>query len=365
MPKRARDEDEHGGGGASARRDEERPIARSVRHPQAATATATPSTLPMHSFTVDDPRDHAETPFVAYEHLEPLLFRLCQCLGKTKETLQIYDPFFCAGSMVRHLNALGFQRVTNRNEDCYAAWASGVTPEFDVLITNPPFSGTHIPRVLEFAARCGKPFAILIPEFCARKAYFRPCLAIEEGKGEGGGPSSSGAGTGASGGAAPVAAAAPTATLVSKLCGPIHFLGPRTAAYMFSAPNRGISGAPLPPPQSLQQQQQQQQQEQQQQQQQQQQQHGAPPRVAHLFAATFQCVWFLGLGRDHSAPIISWWRKKHAATASCCLEDSERALPQLALDPGKKRREEGTPKRSWRKKLSRQRKKQAGGGGGK
>lgn len=43
-----------------------------------------------HAFKVDDPRDHAETPFEAYRDVEPLLFRLAQQLGTPKESLRIY-----------------------------------------------------------------------------------------------------------------------------------------------------------------------------------------------------------------------------------------------------------------------------------
>ena len=56
--------------------------------------------------------------------------------------------------------------------------------------------------------------------------------------------------------------------------------------------------------------------------------------------------------------------QKAAPGATCVLSTSELALPQLALDPGRKRREEAAPKRSWRKKLSRQRKRAGGGGDG-
>ena len=319
----------------------------------------TPSTLPPHPFVVTDARDHAETPLAAYEHLEPLLFRLCAALGTTKAALRIYDPYYCAGSMAAHLRSLGFHSVINRNEDCYAAWAAGRAPDFDVLITNPPFSADHIPRALAFAARCGKPWAMLVPEFCARKAYFRPALGLPPlaGGGGGGGSGAVAAASAAAASAAAASAAAASAAaalapappaaapLESPLCGPIHFLGPRTSAYMFSAPNRGISGAPLaagggsgaPPP--------------------------SAPRVAHLFAATFQCVWFLALGAEHTPGVLAWWAKKVAPTASCCVAASELALPQLALDPGRKRREEAAPKRAWRKKLSRQRKQQRAGEG--
>ncbi|GAX73315.1 hypothetical protein CEUSTIGMA_g769.t1 [Chlamydomonas eustigma] len=106
-----------------------------------------------HVFTVIDDRDHAETPLEAYRDLEPILFRLATLLGKTKNTLKIYDPYYCAGAVKRNLALLGFTDVYNKNEDFYEVQASNSCPVFDVLITNPPFSGDHMERVVQFAAK--------------------------------------------------------------------------------------------------------------------------------------------------------------------------------------------------------------------
>lgn len=62
-------------------------------------AIVTPAQVEKHPFQVD-PKDHAETPFEAYRDLEPILHRLALSLGKTKSTLRIYDPFYCAGRFV-------------------------------------------------------------------------------------------------------------------------------------------------------------------------------------------------------------------------------------------------------------------------
>ena len=51
--------------------------------------------------------------------------------------------------MVHHLQRLGFESVYNRNEDFYAAIEAGHTPEHDVLVTNPPYSGEHKRRLLQ------------------------------------------------------------------------------------------------------------------------------------------------------------------------------------------------------------------------
>ena len=83
----------------------------------------------------------------AFQDIEPLLFALAARLKKPKADLRIYDPFYCEGSMVAHLNALGFASVYNRNEDFYAVAAGRRLPAFDALLTNPPFSADHKVRM--------------------------------------------------------------------------------------------------------------------------------------------------------------------------------------------------------------------------
>ncbi|KAG1669685.1 hypothetical protein FOA52_002069 [Chlamydomonas sp. UWO 241] len=254
-------------------------------------APGAPASLPKHTFEVGDPRDHAETPFEAYRDLEPLLFRLAGLQGRTKATLRVYDPYFCAGSVKRHLSQLGFTDVYNENVDFYAQQASSGVPEFDVLITNPPFSGDHMARALAFAAACGKPWALLVPDFVARKAYFAPTLQIQE---SGEGPA------------------------MSKPCGPIYYLGPRTNAYMFSTPNPAEEGSCG----------------------------GGGGGVRVFTAAAFQCVWILGLGAQHANAMAVWWSSRYGRVSDCELADSADALPQLASDRGKKRRDEAAAKRA-------------------
>lgn len=129
------------------------------------------------------PEDAAETPLEAYLDVAPFLDAVATALGKTRATLVVYDPFYCEGSMKTHLAALGFTRVINENRDFYADIAAGTVPPHDVLLTNPPFSGSHMPRLLAFAAAqkgvgagssssSPPPFAFLMPAFVARKGYW-------------------------------------------------------------------------------------------------------------------------------------------------------------------------------------------------
>jgi hypothetical protein len=53
------------------------------------------------------------------------------------------DPFYCEGAVVKHLNSLGFQSVIHKNEDFWNHVQRKSVPDYDVLVTNPPFSGEH------------------------------------------------------------------------------------------------------------------------------------------------------------------------------------------------------------------------------
>jgi hypothetical protein len=78
-----------------------------------------------YAFAVDE-ADHAETPRLAYAHLAPLLDAIGGALSppRARAELRIWDPFFCAGSVVAHLRALGFKQV-HATERGMRGWAEG------------------------------------------------------------------------------------------------------------------------------------------------------------------------------------------------------------------------------------------------
>jgi len=124
-----------------------------------------------------DPQDHCETPEVAHQHISLFLTYLAQnVLGKDKSELKIYDPFYCEGRVINNLSALGFTNVYNRCEDFYAVVESGTLPEFDVIITNPPYSGDHLERIIKFCVATSKPWFLLLPNFVYMKDYYKPAL---------------------------------------------------------------------------------------------------------------------------------------------------------------------------------------------
>ena len=131
---------------------------------------------------VADPDDHCETSPSAYTHVASLLRLLAHRLGKPPGELRVYDPYFCAGGAGRHLRDMGFERIYNEPEDFYAVIAEGRVPDHDCVITNPPYSGDHFDRLLDFIRENRKPYLLLLPEhFSRRPAY--AAAAGESGEG--------------------------------------------------------------------------------------------------------------------------------------------------------------------------------------
>jgi len=125
-----------------------------------------------HAFTADLD-DHCETPEVAYDDIVLALSWLAETLHKPPHQLRIWDPYFCAGAVVKNLASRGFPLVHNKNEDFYKVIEDGLIPEYDVLVTNPPYSGDHVERILRFCADSKKPWFLLVPNY----VYVRPCYA--------------------------------------------------------------------------------------------------------------------------------------------------------------------------------------------
>ena len=73
--------------------------------------------------------DHCETPSLAYAHIGPFLQHIATQLSpgqtpvKACASLKIWDPYFCSGTVIDRLKALGFPQVHNVNEDFYATIA--------------------------------------------------------------------------------------------------------------------------------------------------------------------------------------------------------------------------------------------------
>lgn len=128
--------------------------------------------------------DHFETSMEAYKDVVPCLHELSKLRRKSSANLAIYDPFYCAGAVVSHMAQLGFPGVINRNRDFYKDVQEKATPEFDVLMTNPPFSGDHKKYTVGYAFDSGKPWLLLLPNYVATKQYYRDLIREKAGGAE-------------------------------------------------------------------------------------------------------------------------------------------------------------------------------------
>lgn len=138
-----------------------------------------------------DPDDHCESPMEAYKDIVPLLTLLDAQIypnSTSSNMLQIYDPYYCDGAVIRNFLSLGFTNVYNRKENCYAMWeaassashdrtSKSIMNRFDVLVTNPPYSDDHIERLIQFVTselfiNRQKPWFLLLPQWVHKKDYF-------------------------------------------------------------------------------------------------------------------------------------------------------------------------------------------------
>ena len=117
--------------------------------------------------------DHCETGLDALSDAAELLKALAKSMGVEPASLKLYDPFYCNGASAEHLKSLGFPNIYNVREDWYAAVRENRVPSFDVLITNPAYSGDHISLLLSFCSQLGKPFLLLMPNYVSGKPECR------------------------------------------------------------------------------------------------------------------------------------------------------------------------------------------------
>jgi hypothetical protein len=82
--------------------------------------------------------------------------------------------------MVEYLQELGIKTVLNFNRDFYADIKKKRIPEHDVLITNPPYSGEHKPKLLQYlSSNSSKPYALLLPVYTATKSYWKDFAELQ------------------------------------------------------------------------------------------------------------------------------------------------------------------------------------------
>ena len=119
------------------------------------------------NFEVEE-TDHCETSPQSFQDIDVHLSALADSLCKTKEELQIYDPYYCNGATIMHLAELGYHNVFNKNVDFY----NSTIPAHDVLITNPPYTGDHCEKLFNFLLKNKKPYFILLPDYFQKRKFF-------------------------------------------------------------------------------------------------------------------------------------------------------------------------------------------------
>ena len=138
--------------------------------------------------------DHFETPTQAFADVAPLLQQLAlslhgggrggDALQRALQRLTVYDPYYCKGAMRESLakgTGCSAERIVNENRDFYVDVASGQLPPHDCLVTNPPYSGEHKQKLLQYLLDQGndrpmRPFLLLMPAWLALSDYWRDFL---------------------------------------------------------------------------------------------------------------------------------------------------------------------------------------------
>lgn len=132
------------------------------------------SFLPSPGSSADD----RETPLVAVEDILPVLLAAADASRKLLSDISIYDPYYCRGAVKSHLISLGCSPggVHNDPIDCYTAQKANEVPAFDVLLSNPPYSGDHIQRCVHYAVASSKPWALLLPSNVFLRPWFEKAV---------------------------------------------------------------------------------------------------------------------------------------------------------------------------------------------
>jgi hypothetical protein len=132
--------------------------------------------------------DDRETPERAISDVSRLLnFFLSSCTSTkgNRNEIQIYDPYYCKGTIKHELSKFGFHNVYNEPVDFYQAILKKEVPCYDILLTNPPYSGRHIRKAMEFACRSSsgskstKPWCMLLPSNVYLRDWYEHVIRFE------------------------------------------------------------------------------------------------------------------------------------------------------------------------------------------
>ena len=78
----------------------------------------------------------------------------------------IWAPFYCNGKQKEYFNELGFNNIIHEDKDFFS-----YTPEYDIIIDNPPFSKKK--EILKKLKELDKPFILIAPSVLLSYKYFQ------------------------------------------------------------------------------------------------------------------------------------------------------------------------------------------------
>eukprot|EP00750_Incisomonas_marina_P000785 INCI10586.1.p1 GENE.INCI10586.1~~INCI10586.1.p1 ORF type:complete len:307 (-),score=69.47 INCI10586.1:180-977(-) len=125
--------------------------------------------------------DHFATSKRAFADIAPVLRCLgeqaghCTDLKKTPPSNEvvIYDPYYCDGAMKTIVGALGFPNIRHENVDFYQCIAHGLTPDHDIIVSNPPYSEDHKIKCMKYCVADKRPWLLAMPIYVAKKAWWK------------------------------------------------------------------------------------------------------------------------------------------------------------------------------------------------
>lgn len=127
-----------------------------------------------------DYNDHFETPECAYRDIKPLMDWIHKNNNNDKDNPILYDPYYCNGATKRHLKELGYDNVIHEKRDFYQDITNQTIPNYDIFVTNPPYSEEHKIRCLQFCVQQlverKRPFFLLLPTYVAAKHYYTKAI---------------------------------------------------------------------------------------------------------------------------------------------------------------------------------------------
>lgn len=142
------------------------------------TNTTTNNTTQNNNINFGPSADDRETLLKALEDILPIINAIVLYKQCSFEDIQIYDPYYCNGNIKLRLQSLGLNINSIQNDpiDCYYAQKNNLIRPFDLLLSNPPYSGDHIRRCIQYSIKINKPWILLLPSNVMHRPWFNEVI---------------------------------------------------------------------------------------------------------------------------------------------------------------------------------------------